>query len=117
LADSESISSQLLDEMMAPGTPESLEALMQTMTPEIHARLKEAVALRRWPDSSRLSSAQLENAMQLIILYEHKNLPPDQHTGQKLTDSCSSSAVVAEPLSIKMNTAGTFDQGSENSGS
>lgn len=111
MADSESIHWQLDAAVSSPAE------LIDTMTPQIHANLKEAVALRRWPDGSRLSAEQLENAMQLIILYEHAKLPPDQHTGQKLTSSCSSSSDAAEPLTIKMDTDEQQDKGRENSGS
>lgn len=113
MKDSESPRSPLQGEMSKPATKEELQVLIDTMTPEIYDRLKEAVALRRWPDSSRLSSAQLENAMQLIILYEHNHLPPAQHTGQKLTASCSDAA---QPVTLKMDTAEITGEESENSG-
>jgi len=69
--------------------PETLEELITGITPALHAGLQEAVALQRWPDGSRLSETQLENAMQLIILYEHRNLPEEARVGHALNKACS----------------------------
>lgn len=55
--------------------PDSYEALIAQMTPDIHARLKTAVELGKWDSGERLSPAQLEHCLQAIIAWEHRNLP------------------------------------------
>ena len=61
-----------------------MELLLATVTPEIHEKLKLAVALGRWADGTRLSREQLEQSMQLVILYEARYLPEAQRTGAPL---------------------------------
>ena len=55
--------------------PESYEALLARMTPDIHARLKTAVELGKWESGERLSREQLEHCLQAIIAWEHQHLP------------------------------------------
>lgn len=70
--------------------PQSLGELTAQITPAIHAELKRAVELRKFSDGSRLSAAQLENCLQLVILYEGQYLPEEQRTGFNLPTSCRS---------------------------
>lgn len=68
--------------------PQSLGELTARITPAIHAELKRAVELRKFSDGSRLSAEQLENCLQLVILYEGQYLPEEQRTGFNLPSSC-----------------------------
>lgn len=68
--------------------PESLEDLTAHITPDIYIELRGAVELRKFADGSRLSPEQLENCLQLVILYEGKNLPEHQRTGFDFPTSC-----------------------------
>lgn len=61
--------------------PDSLQALIDSITPEIYLNLKSAVETGRWPNGDRLTQAQLENSMQAVIGWELKNLPEEQRTG------------------------------------
>ncbi len=70
--------------------PESLDQLIDGLTPEIYQRLKTAIELGKWEDGSRLSSGQLESSIQAIILYESKNIAPEQRTGVDLSAACGS---------------------------
>lgn len=70
--------------------PESMEQLIEEITPDIYANLKSAIELGKWNDGSRLSAEQLESCMQAVILYESKNLPQQQRTGFDLVANCSS---------------------------
>ena len=70
--------------------PESLEELTAQITPAMHAELKSAVELRKFADGSRLSPEQLENCLQLVILYEGRHLPEHQRTGFDIPTSCKS---------------------------
>lgn len=72
--------------------PETLEQLTAQITPAIHQQLKSAVELRKFADGSRLSAEQLENCLQLVILYEAKYIPETQRTGFDIPTSCKSQA-------------------------
>lgn len=70
--------------------PESMAQLIEEITLEIYANLKSAVELGKWNDGSPLGAEKVEFAMQLIILYEEKNLPPQERTGVELVSNCAS---------------------------
>lgn len=55
------------------------EDALRAMTPEIYERMKNAVETGRWPDGNKLSAAQLENAMELVMVYQAKRLKQDDH--------------------------------------
>lgn len=55
--------------------PDSYEALLAQMTPEIHARLKTAIELGKWDSGERLTPAQLEHCLQAVIAWDHLHLP------------------------------------------
>ncbi|MCP5344815.1 MAG: DUF1315 family protein [Pseudomonadales bacterium] len=61
--------------------PASLEALIETITPEIHQNLKMAVETGRWANGVRLSQEQVEHCMQAIIAYEAQHLSEEQRVG------------------------------------
>lgn len=73
-----------------PSRPDSLDELIANMTPEIYQSLRSAVELGKWPDGARLSAQQLEHSMEVIILYEARNLPAEQRTGAPLAQQCES---------------------------
>jgi len=58
-----------------------LQQLLSSLTPDIYRNLMRAVELGKWPNGERLSADQRQLCMQAIIAYEHKNLPPEQHSG------------------------------------
>ncbi len=58
--------------------PHSLQALLDSITPEIHANLKRAVELGRWENGERLTQEQRELCLQAVIAYDEKHLPPEQ---------------------------------------
>ena len=55
--------------------PQSLQELLESMTPEIHQNLKTAVELGKWPNGERLSKEQVELSLQAIIAYDQRYLP------------------------------------------
>lgn len=69
--------------------PESLAELIDNISPAIYDSLKSAIELRKWSDGSRLSSDQVDQCMQALILYEAENLPQQQRTGFGLPGRCS----------------------------
>ena len=70
--------------------PESIDALVEAMTPTIYENLKTAVELGKWGDGARLSPEQVESCLQAIILYETKNLPQSERIDSSIPTGCSS---------------------------
>lgn len=60
---------------------DSFQALIDSITPEIHENLKTAVETGRWSNGDRLSQEQVENCLQAIIAYEARNLSEEQRVG------------------------------------
>lgn len=63
------------DEIPAIAKPDSYDALLAQLTPEIHARLKTAVEIGKWENGDRLTPVQLEHCLQAIIAWDHLHLP------------------------------------------
>lgn len=50
--------------------PESLQALLASITPEVHDKLKRAVELGRWENGERLTQEQRDLCLQAVIAYD-----------------------------------------------
>ena len=59
----------------------NVEAMLKAMTPEIHAALKRAVEIGKWPDGRPLTSEQKDVCMEAVITYEHHNVSEDERVG------------------------------------
>lgn len=59
----------------------SVNDLLNNITPDIYQNLKRSIELGKWPTGDRLSSEQKQLCLQAVIAYEKKNLPPEEHTG------------------------------------
>ncbi|MFC3283110.1 YeaC family protein [Litchfieldella rifensis] len=69
----------------------TFDRMIQQMTPAIHESLKQAVALRKWPDGRRLSAEQVELCLEAVIKYEAEHdVPPEQRVGFLERTSCGS---------------------------
>jgi len=66
---------------MLGNKPESIDELVDGITPEIHQKLKSAVELGKWESGEALSEEQKAYCMQAIIAYEHRHVPIEQRTG------------------------------------
>ncbi|MGM0525468.1 MAG: YeaC family protein [Pseudomonadota bacterium] len=53
--------------------------LINSMNRETYDRLVTAVETGRWPDGNKLSDEQRENSLQLVMAYQAKFIPSDQH--------------------------------------
>ncbi len=62
-------------------TPDSLEELLSSITPEIHTKLKQAIELGRWGNGDRLSKEQVELCMQAVIAYGERHLIEEEQIG------------------------------------
>ena len=58
--------------------PDSWQALLSSMTPEIHQQLKTGIELGKWPDGRRLTPEQLELCLQAVIAWDAQHLPETQ---------------------------------------
>ena len=81
-------------------SPTSMDDILDALTPAIYENLKQAIELGRWQDASRLSTEQLEHAMQLVILYEARHLPEQDRTGSPLKDNCKSKAEDSHAIEV-----------------
>lgn len=59
----------------------SIEDLINSMTPDIYQSLKRAIELGKWPNGERLSKEQRDLCMQGVIAYEQKYIPETERTG------------------------------------
>ncbi|MDN3520075.1 YeaC family protein [Halomonas ramblicola] len=80
----------------------TFERMIQQMTPTIYASLKQAVALRKWPDGRLLTPEQTELCLEAVMRYEHENqVPEEQRVGyleQRTCGGASSGAGVSPEL-------------------
>ena len=58
----------------------SVRQLIDTMTPDIYQKLKQAVELGKWPNGKALSQQQRGLRLQAVIAYEER-LPESERTG------------------------------------
>ncbi|MCG6659279.1 DUF1315 family protein [Halomonas campisalis] len=89
----------------------TFESMIQQMTPSIYESLKQAVALRKWPDGRRLTAEQTELCLEAVIRYEVENgVPEAERVGyleQRTCGSASSGADVPPELAgLAKNAAG-----------
>lgn len=71
----------------------TFERMIHQMTPAIYESLKQAVALRKWPDGRRLSAEQTELCLEAVIRYEwENNVPEDQRVGYLEQRTCGSAS-------------------------
>ncbi len=74
--------------------PQSLSELVTAMTHYIYVELRSAIELRKFNDGTRLTQEQLDNCLQLMILYEEQQLPQNKRTGFNLPINCKAQQVV-----------------------
>jgi uncharacterized protein YeaC (DUF1315 family) len=70
---------------------DSIEQLIDVVTPAIYINLKSAIELSKWPSGTRLSREQQDYCMQAVILYEARHIPAEERTGYDLPTGCARS--------------------------
>ncbi len=60
---------------------QNFKDLLDTITPKIHSKLKQAIELGRWDNGERLSKEQIELCMQAVIAYDEKHLSAEEKIG------------------------------------
>jgi len=58
------------------------QQLLESLSPEIYARLKAAVETGRWPDGRRLSVEQRQTCLQAVIAYDARHRAEADRIGQ-----------------------------------
>ncbi|MFM9271270.1 YeaC family protein [Halomonas elongata] len=67
----------------------TFERMIQQMTPDIYASLKQAVSLRKWPDGRFLTPEQTELCLEAVMRYEVENgMPEEQRVGYLERRTC-----------------------------
>lgn len=56
-----------------------INQLIDVMTPEIYARLVQAVELGKWPDGVALTPEQKDHSLQAVMLYQSRRNVDAQH--------------------------------------
>lgn len=57
------------------------QTLIDTLSPDIVARLRQGIETGRWPDGQPLTPEQREHSLQAVIAWEQQHLPEDQRVG------------------------------------
>ncbi len=70
----------------------TLQDMLQMITPEVYDNIKRAVEIGKWLDGTKLDAAQRELCMQALIAYERKHLPEEERSGYIAPASCPSDA-------------------------
>ncbi|WP_394392866.1 YeaC family protein [Shewanella woodyi] len=58
---------------------DEINKVIDEMPQEVYERLRTGVELGKWEDGTRLSDAQLESTMQLVMLYQARRLNQTDH--------------------------------------
>ncbi|MDR5867715.1 YeaC family protein [Halomonas koreensis] len=67
----------------------TFERMIQQMTPAIYESLKQAVALRKWPDGRFLTAEQTELCLEAVMRFEVENgVPEEQRVGYLERRTC-----------------------------
>jgi len=67
---------------------DSLQEILENITPEIHQKLKSAIELGRWENGDKLSDEQKANCLQAVIAYDQTFLAPEQRVGYLNKQQC-----------------------------
>ncbi len=57
------------------------QAFVETLSPELVARLRRGVETGRWPDGRELTPEQREHSLQAVIAWERRHLPEAERVG------------------------------------
>lgn len=83
----------------------TFEELLASMTPEIHATMKQAVEIGKWPDGRQLRDDERQTCLQAVIAYDAKHLPEEERVGyidrSGKTSPCGSDKSDSQPLNIE----------------
>lgn len=71
----------------------TFEKMISQMTPSIYTSLKQAVALRKWPDGKLLTAEQTRLCLEAVMRYEVENkVPEEDRVGYLQQRTCGAGA-------------------------
>ena len=65
---------------MLENKPETIDELIDAITPEVYQKLRTAIELGKWETGQPLSDEQKEYCLQAVIAYEHRYVQVEQRT-------------------------------------
>lgn len=78
--------------------------MIDNMSPEVYASLKQAVELGKWPNGVRLTPEQKELSLQAVITYDYTNKESTERVGYidtQVHTGCDSKQATADHETIK----------------
>ncbi|AEF54862.1 YeaC family protein [Marinomonas posidonica] len=82
----------------------NFKEMIDNMSPEVYASLKQAVELGKWPNGVRLTEEQKELCLQAVITYDYSNKSEQQRVGYidtQVHSGCDSKTSTNEHETIK----------------
>lgn len=67
----------------------SFQDTASKLSPDIISRMREAVALGRWPDGKALNDEQRQTTLEAVMAWEAVHLPPEDRIGYLPTRDCA----------------------------
>lgn len=74
----------------------SFQDTASKLSPDVIARMREAVELGRWPDGKPLTSEQKQTTLEAVMAWETVHLPPEERIGYMPRTDCSPTENSAE---------------------
>ena len=69
----------------------SFQDTASKLSPDIIARMREAVELGRWPDGKSLTDEQRQTTLEAVMAWEAVHLPPEERIGHMPQSDCAPS--------------------------
>ncbi|RBO82825.1 YeaC family protein [Marinomonas aquiplantarum] len=82
----------------------NFKEMIDNMSPEVYASLKQAVELGKWPNGVRLTEEQKELCLQAVITYDYTNKSEEKRVGYidtQVHQGCDSKQSTNEHETIK----------------
>ncbi|WP_439107534.1 YeaC family protein [Congregibacter sp.] len=57
------------------------QSLIDTLTPDVIARLRQGIETGRWPDGRPVTPEQREHSLQAVIAWEQQHIPEAERVG------------------------------------
>lgn len=76
----------------------TLDDLIKKMDPAMHAQMRRAIEIGKWPDGGNLSQDEREQLMMAVIAWEQLHVPPEDRIGYMHgKDGCTPDWLTVDP--------------------